>query len=371
MNIIIINCFDTYEHRVDLLFENFTEAGHTVAVLTSDYQHIQKTKRNIDKCGYHFFAATPYKKNISLQRVCSHIKLSKNIFDYVEKHINTIDLLWVFVPPNIFVKAAADIKRKNKNIKLILDLIDLWPESMPINGVKNIFPFKYWKDLRDRHLKIADFIVTECNLYRLILKKSLNQTKVETLYLARPLEKHISELNLPDREIALCYLGSINNIIDIDCIEDIIKKCQEYKPVVFHIIGDGENKIKLVSKIKNTGAKVIDHGIIYDRNKKQQIFDTCHYGLNIMKKSVCVGLTMKSIDYLEFGLPIINNIHGDTWDAVEVYNIGMNYTGKGIHWNYLENIIQRKKAREFFELFLTEMDFRRKVNNILEKIIYE
>ena len=56
---------------------------------------------------------------------------------------------------------------------------------------------------------------------------------------------------------------------------------------------------------------------------------------------------------------------------MEVYNIGMNYTGKGIHWNYLENIIQRKKAREFFELFLTEMDFRRKVNNILEKIIYE
>ena len=154
-------------------------------------------------------------------------------------------------------------------------------------------------------------------------------------------------------------------------IEDIIKKCQKYKPVMLHIIGDGENKSGLVSKIQKTGAQVIDHGIIYDRYQKQRIFDSCHYGLNIMKKSVCVGLTMKSIDYFEFGLPIINNIHGDTWDAVEVYNIGMNYTGKPIDWDYLENTEQRKKAREFFETFLTELDFHRKVSNILEKMKYE
>ena len=36
-----------------------------------------------------------------------------------------------------------------------------------------------------------------------------------------------------------------------------------------------------------------------------------------MKQEVFVGLTMKSIDYFEAGLPIINNIHGDTWNIVK------------------------------------------------------
>ena len=49
----------------------------------------------------------------------------------------------------------------------------------------------------------------------------------------------------------------------------------------------------------------------------------CHFGLNIMKSSVCVGLTMKSVDYFRFGLPIINNIPGDTRQLVEEKGIGV------------------------------------------------
>jgi hypothetical protein len=43
-----------------------------------------------------------------------------------------------------------------------------------------------------------------------------------------------------------------------------------------------------------------------------------------MKDSVCVGLTMKSIDYFQHGLPIINNIPADTTEIVEKYGVGLN-----------------------------------------------
>ena len=49
----------------------------------------------------------------------------------------------------------------------------------------------------------------------------------------------------------------------------------------------------------------------------------CHFGLNIMKASVCVGLTMKSIDYFRHGLPIINSIPADTQELVEREKIGI------------------------------------------------
>ena len=66
-----------------------------------------------------------------------------------------------------------------------------------------------------------------------------------------------------------------------------------------------------------------------------------------MKKSVCVGLTMKSIDYFEFGLPIINNIKGDTWNAVEEYGIGINYRRRDLLITVSPNNVERKNARNF------------------------
>ena len=43
-----------------------------------------------------------------------------------------------------------------------------------------------------------------------------------------------------------------------------------------------------------------------------------------MKESVRVGLTMKSVDYFCYGLPLINNIQGDTWKLIRQYGIGVN-----------------------------------------------
>ena len=43
-----------------------------------------------------------------------------------------------------------------------------------------------------------------------------------------------------------------------------------------------------------------------------------------MKSTVCVGLTMKSLDYFRAQLPIINSINGDTTSFVNEYKIGFN-----------------------------------------------
>ena len=363
MNIVIVNCFDTYEHRVELLHDAFIKKGHKVKVLTSNFRHFEKTVRREQKVDYMFFNAEPYNKNLSYQRLHSHIKLSKAIFSYLEKHADKVDILWVLVPPNSFVKDAASFKRNHKNVKLIFDLIDLWPETMPIGSVKNIFPFSIWRNYRDKNIRYADVVVTECALYQERLKRILKGIKKEVLYLARPLVPYEPHLELPNNKINLCYLGSINNIIDIDAIERIIIEIQKYKPVELHIVGDGEKRNELIRTIKNVGATVVFHGKVYDRTEKQRIFDSCQYGLNIMKKSVCVGLTMKSMDYMEFGVPMINNIQGDTWKIVDKYKIGYNVLDK-LELN--NDIMMRVRSREFFENNLTSDTFYNKLSHILD-----
>jgi len=241
------------------------------------------------------------------------------------------DLLYVILPPNSLAWLASRYKRNNK-VKLVYDIYDLWPESFPSPKVKNLLklPFIIWSSLRDKNLSAADFVITECNLYQTILKDMLKGIKTKTICLAKSEDRIDSKPVLDKDRIHLCYLGSINNIIDIPKIKKLVKLMHEIKPTTLHIIGDGERKDFLIDEINSTGAIVEFYGKIYDSQKKQQIFDKCHFGLNIMKDTVCAGLTTKSIDYFQAGLPILNSIKADTSQIVEEYKIGINVTHKNM-----------------------------------------
>lgn len=372
--IVIVNCFDTYEDRIDLLTEYFINNSVKVTVIQSDFKHIKKTKRTDQKENFIFVKSNPYYKNISFSRLYSHYQFSKNAFKIVEKI--KPEILYVVIPPNSLAKFAGKYKKKNKKVKLIYDLIDLWPETMPIGKIKSTFPFSFWRMIRDKNLKYADYIITECNLYQEVLSNVIDNKKASTLYLAKQGLELDSYPVINMQEIHLCYLGSINNIIDIEIIKKLVKEITRLKPVVFHIIGDGERKEQFINELKSTGAYVNYYGKIYNQKIKQDIFDKCHFGLNVMKDSVCVGLTMKSIDYFQSSLPIINNIPKDTYNLVEKFNIGINIRDGNLK-EVAKNIVKlseeellemRQNTKKVFDIFFSINAFNKRLNQILKKL---
>ncbi len=241
---------------------------------------------------------------------------------------------------------------------------------MPIGKVKKFSPFTFWGAMRDKSINNADLVITECDLYQTVLSDALKGVKAETVYLAKREINVVSNPELSDDEIHLAYLGSINNIINIPKIKEIIETIKVVKPVTLHIIGDGESKEELIDSAKAGGAKVEDHGKIYNSQEKQDIFDKCHFGLNIMKDSVCVGLTMKSIDYFQHGLPIINNIPADTAEIVEKYRIGVNLTANNniiLQSISVDNSTYRKQVNKVYRDMFSVTYFTK----TLEKIIKE
>lgn len=372
MKVTIINCFDTYEHRVDLLYNYFKDNKYNVSVIQSDFRHFQKVKRKDKKENFIFVDTLPYYKNMSISRMKSHYDFANKAFKIVE-NIKP-DILYVLIPANSLAKFAGKYKEKNKNVKLYFDLIDLWPETIPIGKSKLLPPFIFWRLLRDNYLDKADYIITECDLYQEVLKDKLDHKKTKTIYLAREKKRFNSNPTLDKDEINLCYLGSINNIIDIETIKRLVKDINSIKPTTLHIIGDGENKDDLINEIESVGAKVEYYGKIYDGIKKQEIFDKCHFGLNIMKNTVCVGLTMKSIDYFEAGLPIINNIQGDTKKIVDKFEVGVNIeitkikdiSKNIVNYDITDILKMRNRTRRIFEeLFIIEK-FNKSISDMIE-----
>lgn len=325
---LIITCNDSYDYETRTRYVEMVlkEKGYTVEHLLSNFDHRTKKKYKADRQGViHYIEVPVYSKNMSLQRIWSHIRFGRQVKKFVMER--NYDLIYHCSPPNYTIKQLETCKNK-KGFKLITEIGDMWPESIPIgNGLKRMLkiPFSIWSGLRDKHLENSDVIIAECDLFRDTLKTNTGIEDIQTLYFCKEYTGETRTISYkPGDSISLCYLGSINHIIDIDMIEKTIAEMKKMIPVTFHIIGEGENRKALIEATEQAGATVIFHGIVYDENEKKAIFNKCHYALNIMKPDVFVGMTMKSLDYYSAGLPIINNIGGDVWKMVETERNGFN-----------------------------------------------
>ena len=132
----------------------------------------------------------------------------------------------------------------------------------------------------------------------------------------------------------------------------------------------------LIEEVKGSGAIVEYYGKVYDPKEKQQIFDKCHFGLNIMKDTVCVGLTLKSIDYFQHGLPILNSIQADTAQIVEKYKTGINVTKDNIldvaanvvNANVGELLEMRENIKKVFNSLFSHESFNEKLEDVFKKL---
>lgn len=321
---VCISCSDHYDHRLHIAADCLRERGYDTTYITSDFDHTRKEPFVCSVEGCVQIPARPYQKNLSFDRILSHRNFARDVFRYLENQSQQPDVLVVLLPPNFLAHYGAKYKCRHPEVKLIFEIFDLWPETFPGGKIKKLLApvFKVWAALRDRNLNKADFVVTECEMFRQRL--GLPEESSKSIWLcADPLPMEIPQPQLAQDKLELCYLGAINNVISIPDICGLINQLTAKKPVTLHIIGKGERQEEFMEEAQKAGAEVIFYGAVYDEAKKLEIMNRCHFGLNVMKSSVCVGLTMKSVDYFRFGLPIISNIPADTRHLLEKHGIGL------------------------------------------------
>ncbi len=364
MKAVVATCFESNEERVSSVYDVLKEKAYDVTVFTSDFSHIRKAEREAVPSGFQAIHARPYRKNLSIGRMYSHFRFAKDLFRRIEKE--KPDLIWLMAPANSLIREANQYKQSHPDVRLIIDIIDMWPESLPVGIDKNLFPFGLWKNLRKNNIGCCDALVCECDLYKETLSGEYDG-KITTIHWAREGDAVLTNPSYPSDELALCYIGSINHIIDADKIASLISGVDV--PVRLHVIGEGESTKQFLDVMKNH-CEVIYHGPIRDEEKKKEIFDQCHAGINIYREGLYIGLTVKCIDYFKHGLPIINNIKGDTWNFVNEYDAGINIDGDTrIHAEKL--IARRMNNQNIYDLYnenLTKDVFLEKCRNVIREV---
>lgn len=372
---LLISCFGWYETRLQPIRDILIQCGYDVTVLLADFNHHKKetiTKKR-KECMY--IQVPFYKTNISVKRIYSHFifgyKVKSIIYDIMP------NLIYLLVPPNNVARHCTKYKLKNPQTKLIIDIIDLWPESFPLGWIKYTYPSKIWKRWRDNCIEVSDFIFTECFYYQDKLGLTC-RNNVDTLYLFKNrsqterklLLEVLSNKTISDDTIKFAYVGSMNHIIDIELITKTINSFIKRGYITeLHAIGDGESKTLFEKAVEKTGCKAYFYGRIFDEMEKIKILAPCDFAFNMMKTTSEVGLTIKSIDYLSMGLPLLNNIKGDTWNFVKKNHIGVN-VGEANDWqSNIKSIISRNEILSFYFNYFTKEAFLNKISKTFKEIL--
>lgn len=342
MKVCIVSCFDMYYTRNKFVESFFVENGFEVISYIADFNHVKKEYQYKKRKNLEFIHVKAYKKNISFKRVYSNYSFGRKV--YKELELEKPDIIFATIPPNSVVKYVTQYKRRNAHVKVIFDICDLWPESL-VGRFKGMMfrPVIYmWKQLRDRYIGAADWVLCECTAFYQVVANTVSSDKCTVVYLMKEKTNKINSLVDSMECIHLCYVGTINYLIDIDKICLLIAELCKYKKLCVHIIGDGEKRQELIERLRNIGALVNYYGLVFEEERKQKIYSKCHFGINIMRKDVSVGLTLKSLDYFTASLPILNSIGSDTYYLVDQYHVGFN----------LHNI--QKSVEEICKLELSE-----------------
>lgn len=375
MKVVCISKFNYYNLRIKPVMEYFSNRGDEVVYLTGNYDTMTREYYQLPDDRIKQLPVIAYRKNISFQRIYSHYQFAKQI--YKQLQIEKPDVIYAMVPPNFMAYFIDKYKKKHPQTKVIFDIFDMWPETFPNDKAKMLLfaPFKIWEHLRTRSLSQANCIITECQAFNDFIVKKGCTVPVKTLYPYKQ-DNQLPVAYESNDILNLCYLGSINNIIDIPKIVDVCATIQKSRLVCMHIIGNGEKKEQFMQLLQQAGVTVMDYGNVYEPNRKQHIFNQCAFGINILKSSVFIGLTLKTIDYFNGGLPILNTVPTDTQQWVDTYRVGINVTTseaveKIAHYTQQDILDMKSNARKVYRDYLSKEQYDKTLHKLLEEVLYE
>ncbi len=328
------------------LFDMMTSKRYDVSLLTSDFNHYNKRKRDIKDFRkkypnyrkIYFVSMPKYKKNVSLQRYYSEKVWSRKASNWLKSHVCEFDVVYANMPDIPTIPLLAKICDQHE-IKLIIDIRDLRPESFRV-VVKNEFLYKLifnkMKKDANKAYSCADELVAVSEEYLArglqVNKRSKNAIAV---YIGAPLSKfydgvrkYSDQIIKPENEVWLIYVGTLGSSYDIKTLIYASKRVHSINSKVkLKIIGQGPEEMELKKYSNKIKAENIEFLGFMDYGMMAAYLSKSDMTVNAIKKNGSQSIINKIADYFASGKPILNGcLSREMVSLVENYQVGINYS---------------------------------------------
>lgn len=354
MDIVIVANFcgdfsEKYNCRFKYLAEKLCKYND-VEIITSSFFHATKEQR--DSC----INGMPYKvtlidepgysKNVCLKRFYSHYVWGRGVEKYLYKR-KTPDVIYCAIPSLTAPTKVAKYCR-NKKVKFVIDVLDLWPEAfqmvfdVPI--IKDIV-FLPFRIVVNKIYRSADKVCAVSQTYIDRVKKVNSKSKeyrsvfigtdlgiFDKYALTKPLLRH------KEGEIWIAYCGTLGKSYDLKCVIDSLNIIKN-ENVRLIVMGDGpqENEFKEYAVRKKVNVNFLGR-VKYETMCAQ--LKECDITVNPIVGRSVASIINKHADYAASGLPVLNTQNSLEYIKL-IRNYRMGFTSKSGDSNALAQNIQR------------------------------
>lgn len=326
----------------------FNHVAGDKLVITTDFNHSKKKYyeaseiQHKNQVNLHVPA---YRKNISFSRIWSHFVFAMKVKKFLASLDEKPNVIYCTMPTSSSAYICARFCKKHK-IKFIIDIIDLWPDSLlPLVKWKCVIKILLspWIYLTRYAYRYADVIMGESVKYANEAKNFNKKAEVYPIYLGVDIQYidkvkkyHDIYLNKSANEIWIAYAGSLGNSYDFQELLNAVKLIHGRYRYKLWFIGDGVLHNEIESYIKKnklnaeiTGFVSYEHLLGY--------LSYCDIAVNIFKNKTKVVYSYKFNDYVAMDCFVLNSLEGETAQMINEYRIGKNFNFSN---NPLANVLE-------------------------------
>lgn len=333
---ILANFTNSQTSRFIEIAKLFSDRGHNVTVVTTEFDHGKKRKRDrfpqYDGITVKYLYESGYKGNVTPRRLYSHYVWGKNVAKYLKK-AEKADVVYCAIPSlTVAVEAAKYCKRNG--VKFVVDVQDLWPEAFSMVFKNKLFKlvFKPMEWYVNKAYAMADLAigVSETYVKRVLsINKKINSGVAVFLgnngqLFDESASKYKKEYN--DGITRLCYIGSLSQSYDIKMVVDALARVSQRTDlkVRFVVVGDGVYKDDFE---KYANQKGIDSVFTGRKDYPEMVGElcSCDIVINPIRKGSAASIINKVGDYALSGLPVINTQECPEYrQLIDDYGCGIN-----------------------------------------------
>tara|TARA_R110000744_G_scaffold346512_1_gene452023 strand:- start:711 stop:1868 length:1158 start_codon:yes stop_codon:yes gene_type:complete len=325
------------DQRYTKIYESLCHLGEDVHWWSMDFHHWSHSPRFSDKFNgnIRLFSVPKYKSNISLKRFFCYFWFSLKVYRELTKLEEPPEyIITLPVPELIFLLAKFC---KSRNVKLIIDITDVWPDLYVRAFPKKLMwlgeilvkPF-HW--MANYAYKYSYHITAVSKTYRdeISDRSGVKNKKSSYFYLGAP-QLTIDLDSKPIDMVNVIFVGQFEFSYDLTIImQTALRSQNEGLKIRFFLAGRGSKMSFIEQFIKSNSLDNVELLGWLNSKDLMSIASRCHIGLNCYNSFATQSIPTKYFDYMSMGLVVLNSLEGEMADLIRSDASGLTYRANNV-----------------------------------------